>query len=324
MPRSLPPNPSVRFLKLEAKNIIKAHKKGDAKCCETLRCHSRFSGAGDEEILKADISLQDAQHALSLDYGYRNWSDLVAQASAVRKRRTDRELPKALEALQASDDPLRQSHAIHTIGLLKIREGLPHIIPLIESPSKYLQWEAVRAVIRLMGDKCRPLVYHLLDSDAPDRAKELVAAHFGRSEKDEKSIDYLTARFETAPEDRYRHGIAYMLLGLRSDLAIPFIRKDIRSGNRPIRYKALTSLRDVDYPERIDDWRWVLENEPVEAIRVKAIQIIGENRVEEMVNPLEQLAWSDGSRKTRDAAAMALDKIHSRSAGRTSAASVAP
>jgi len=85
MPRSLPPNPSIRFLQLEAKDIVKAHKSGDIGCCSTLRYHFRFSRAEDEEILKARVSLQEAQHALALDYGFTSWADLTAEAKELSK-----------------------------------------------------------------------------------------------------------------------------------------------------------------------------------------------------------------------------------------------
>lgn len=82
MPRSIPSNPSVRFLQKEAKDLLKAHKSGDASCCSTLRYHFRFSRAGDEEILKAEVTLQEVQHALALDYGLKSWKELKKKAEA--------------------------------------------------------------------------------------------------------------------------------------------------------------------------------------------------------------------------------------------------
>lgn len=76
MPRKLPSSPSLRFLQKEAKDLLKAHKDGDPSCCPTLRYHFRFSRSVDDEILKADISLQEVQHALALDYGFKSWKDL--------------------------------------------------------------------------------------------------------------------------------------------------------------------------------------------------------------------------------------------------------
>ncbi|MBT3296145.1 MAG: type II/IV secretion system protein [Verrucomicrobia bacterium] len=82
MPRSIPSHPSVRFLQKEAKDLLKAHKSGDPSCCATLRYHFRFSRASDEDILKAEVSLQEVQHALALDYGFKDWKDLKEDVEA--------------------------------------------------------------------------------------------------------------------------------------------------------------------------------------------------------------------------------------------------
>ena len=84
MPRSLPTNPSVEFIQKEAKKLVKAHKSGDVKCCRTLRYHFRFSRADDAEILSAKVTLQEAQHALSLDYGFKNWKELKMHVESMR------------------------------------------------------------------------------------------------------------------------------------------------------------------------------------------------------------------------------------------------
>ena len=83
MPRTLPQNPSVRFLQKEAKDLLKAHKSSDPSCCPTLRYHFRFSRSADAEILKAEVSLQEVQHALALDYGCKSWIDLKARVESV-------------------------------------------------------------------------------------------------------------------------------------------------------------------------------------------------------------------------------------------------
>jgi hypothetical protein len=67
MPHSLPPNPSVRFIQLEAKDILKAHKKGDESTCGTYRLMKRLSDSTDQEILQSAVSLQETQYALSLN-----------------------------------------------------------------------------------------------------------------------------------------------------------------------------------------------------------------------------------------------------------------
>ena len=76
MTKSLPPKPSVKFLKLEAKSILKAHKQGDTSCCEILRHLNQFKGKSDQEIFNTQASLQEVQFALAIEYGFRTWNEM--------------------------------------------------------------------------------------------------------------------------------------------------------------------------------------------------------------------------------------------------------
>jgi Domain of unknown function (DUF1835) len=76
MTKSLPPKPSVKFLKLEAKSILKAHKHGNSSCCEVLRNLHQFKDKSDEKILGTQTSLQEVQFALAMDYRFKSWGDL--------------------------------------------------------------------------------------------------------------------------------------------------------------------------------------------------------------------------------------------------------
>ena len=82
MSRQLPPNPSLVNLKKQAKALLKAQKENDPACCGVLRLLLRFKDLSDDEILAADLGLQEAQHALARDYGFRNWG-LLRQAAGV-------------------------------------------------------------------------------------------------------------------------------------------------------------------------------------------------------------------------------------------------
>ena len=84
MSRSLPVNPSVRFLQVEAKSILKAHKNGDAGICATYRLMKRFTGSSDQDILQADVSLQETQYALALDYSFEDWKALKTHVEAMQ------------------------------------------------------------------------------------------------------------------------------------------------------------------------------------------------------------------------------------------------
>lgn len=86
MPRSLPPRPSLEYVRKEAKDLLAAHQSGDASACDVLRLHHRFQAASDADVLAAPVSLQEVQHALALDYGFKDWAQLRRQMRSERIR----------------------------------------------------------------------------------------------------------------------------------------------------------------------------------------------------------------------------------------------
>ena len=74
--QTLPAKPSLEQLKKQAKDLLKAVKSGDTSACPVLRLHVRFADSPDEAILGADLSLQEVQHVVALQYGYKDWSAL--------------------------------------------------------------------------------------------------------------------------------------------------------------------------------------------------------------------------------------------------------
>jgi type IV pilus assembly protein PilB len=77
MTRTLPAIPNLEHLRKEAKALLRAFKNGDTAVCEILRYQYQFARASDETILKSEVSLQEIQHALALDYGFKSWSALT-------------------------------------------------------------------------------------------------------------------------------------------------------------------------------------------------------------------------------------------------------
>jgi hypothetical protein len=88
MPRSLPSKPSLEYVREEAKDLLTACQSGDASVCEVLRLHHRFQRATDREILAAAVSLQEMQHALALDYGFKNWVGLKKHLQRAERARS--------------------------------------------------------------------------------------------------------------------------------------------------------------------------------------------------------------------------------------------
>ncbi len=80
--QSLPAQPSLEQLKKQAKDLLKAVKAGDASACPVLRLHVRFADSPDEAILGADLTLQEVQHTVALQYGFTDWSALRAAVEA--------------------------------------------------------------------------------------------------------------------------------------------------------------------------------------------------------------------------------------------------
>jgi len=81
----LPPGASLRYLKTDTKDCLKAHKQGSTSVCRLLRNLPRFSQATDQQILSSKVTLQEVQFALARDYGYRSWTELVSHIESQRR-----------------------------------------------------------------------------------------------------------------------------------------------------------------------------------------------------------------------------------------------
>ena len=82
MSPSLPRHPNIDLLKKQAKMLLQAQRRGAAPSCSLFRRLGRFSSQRDEEILAAKVSLAEAQVALAMHYGYRNWKELIDEAGS--------------------------------------------------------------------------------------------------------------------------------------------------------------------------------------------------------------------------------------------------
>ena len=79
MTKQLPEVPSLEFLRKEAKDVHRAHHDGDVSVCTTLRHHPKLTSKSNDELLGSTVSLQQIQHALALEYGFANWSELLSR-----------------------------------------------------------------------------------------------------------------------------------------------------------------------------------------------------------------------------------------------------
>lgn len=80
MSKSLPTAPNLEHLKKQAKDLRKSHRTRNPECCEVLKLLRQFNGLSDSEIFETELSLNEAQMALALEYGFKSWGDLKKHA----------------------------------------------------------------------------------------------------------------------------------------------------------------------------------------------------------------------------------------------------
>lgn len=83
MSPSLPPNANLTQLKHQAKDLLKAHQRGDLTRCSILGQLRQFAGASGEDVLGAVVKLDDAQFALAMHYGFKSWAAMKKYVEAL-------------------------------------------------------------------------------------------------------------------------------------------------------------------------------------------------------------------------------------------------
>lgn len=74
--RLLPTAPSLEHLKKQAKDLRKLHRDQNPEAIPVLKRLHPFKDSSGEEIFAAKLSLNEAQLALALDYGFKSWGEL--------------------------------------------------------------------------------------------------------------------------------------------------------------------------------------------------------------------------------------------------------
>jgi hypothetical protein len=105
MPHALPSHPNLDQLKHQAKDVLKAHRSGDAAGCAVLRNLRALAQASNAELLAARVTLNDAQHALAQDYGFRSWATLKRFVDRAARRRQPGKLSAEAEGRLTSREP---------------------------------------------------------------------------------------------------------------------------------------------------------------------------------------------------------------------------
>lgn len=89
MTSSVPPKPGIEQLRKQAKDLLKAHKQGQARCCRVLRQLKQFEGKSDADVLAGAVSLVEVQYALALHYGFKSWKSFTQHVCQMEGRDED-------------------------------------------------------------------------------------------------------------------------------------------------------------------------------------------------------------------------------------------
>ena len=78
MSRPLPPHPSTKQLKAQAKDLLRAHQAGDPEAVERAGAHLPRLSRASAEVRSAQFCLRDAQLVVAREYGFASWAKLAA------------------------------------------------------------------------------------------------------------------------------------------------------------------------------------------------------------------------------------------------------
>jgi hypothetical protein len=86
--RALPERPSLDHLRRQAKELHRAHSRGELAECGPLRRIQRLAALDDAALLRTPLTLSDAQFALALEHGLPSWVELKQKVALLRGERT--------------------------------------------------------------------------------------------------------------------------------------------------------------------------------------------------------------------------------------------
>ena len=132
MTRPLPPKANLRFLQKEAKDLLKAHKDGDAAVCDLLKPLPKFVKTSKDDVLAAELSLQEAQHALALGYGFKGWKELKRHVDLQAKGRQKAafKFGKVVDITFVAKDVAATASFYEKVGLKKFPVEEPKVFAL--------------------------------------------------------------------------------------------------------------------------------------------------------------------------------------------------
>jgi ankyrin repeat protein len=103
-PRSLPARPDISQLRLQAKELRRAHRNGSpSAAARILTQHPRLRGRTIRDAQEAAFSLADAQLVMAREYGFESWTVLKRHVAISRRLAHMRTHPCFAAAIEAFD-----------------------------------------------------------------------------------------------------------------------------------------------------------------------------------------------------------------------------
>ena len=163
MSKRLPETPSLDHLRKQARDLLAAHRSGDADALARIRqYHPRYAGLTDAEIQVADFKLREAQLAIAREYRHRSWADLVEMVNEAQGLVPDvLQVAVGDDDLEALADLLRaDSAAVHRPFRWLSRGNRIETGGLLEYASAFGSVEAMQMLVEAGAD-LRVLEGHL-------------------------------------------------------------------------------------------------------------------------------------------------------------------
>ena len=87
--RDLPSRPNLTQLKLQAKELLQAHREGNlAAAGRVLGHHPKRIGQSLQDVLDQPLTLADAQLVIAREYGFASWPQLKTRCVSSRPAMT--------------------------------------------------------------------------------------------------------------------------------------------------------------------------------------------------------------------------------------------
>ena len=174
----LPPNPSLKSLKNQAKQLLHAHRAGKKEACERIKVsHPRLDDLSVEAIKLTEFALADAQLVVAREYDFESWPMMTDTLFVPEKHFANE---PGWEWILSPD----LDHPIGNSGSTAGNGCAMHYENRIENSALFIYF-AVGARLSLIKRDCRPVA---LDEEGKRHELKLSGSSSSSSSKEEEDI----------------------------------------------------------------------------------------------------------------------------------------